>query len=209
MMDFTNRQWVKHTITHPFEGYEDMRWKKAGSVRYSIIILLLWFVAAVFSSRLYGFQFFSSPDKLFNVVPYIMQTIILFLTWVVGNWAVCTLLDGEGTMRNIFIFSAYALIPYVVSLYIEVFMSHFLIRDEQVFIEAVSWIGLGWTMILVFSAVKSVHQYSAAKTAGAILLTIAAMLIMLFLLVLLLSLFQQVYVFGYSLYTEIAYRLKV
>ena len=47
------------------------------------------------------------------------------------------------------------------------------------------------------------------KTVFAIILTIAAMLIILFLLVLLLSLLQQVYVFGYSIYTEIAYRIKV
>lgn len=209
MMDLTNRQWVKHAVTHPFEGFEDMRWKKAGSMKYAIIIVLLWFVAAVFYDRLYGFQFYVSADKMFNVIPYIVRTIVLFLTWVVGNWAVCTLLDGEGTMRNIFVYSAYALVPYVVSIYLDVFMSHFLIRDEFVFIEAVRYIGLGWSVILVFSAIKSVHQYSFLKTIVAIALTIAAMLIMLFLLVLLLSLLQQVYVFVYSIYTEIAYRLKV
>lgn len=209
MMDLNNRQWVKHAVTHPFEGFEDMRWKKAGSMKYAIVIILLWFVAAVFYDRLYGFQFYVSPDKMFNVIPYIVRTIILFLTWVVGNWAVCTLLDGEGTMRNIFVYSAYALIPYVASLFLEVFMSHFLIRDEFVFIEAVQYIGLGWSVVLVFSAIKSVHQYSFLKTILAILLTIAAMLIILFLLVLLLSLLQQVYVFVYSIYTEIAYRLKV
>ena len=209
MMDLTNRQWVKHAVTHPFEGFEDMRWKKAGSMKYAIIIVLLWFVAAVFYDRLYGFQFYVSADKMFNVIPYIVRTIVLFLTWVVGNWAVCTLLDGEGTMKNIFVYSAYALVPYVVSIYLDVFMSHFLIRDEFVFIEAVRYIGLGWSVILVFSAIKSVHQYSFLKTIVAIALTIAAMLIMLFLLVLLLSLLQQVYVFVYSIYTEIAYRLKV
>lgn len=209
MMDLTNRQWVKHAVTHPFEGYEDMRWKKAGSIKYAIVIILLWFVASIFYNRLYGFQFYTEPDKMFNIIPYIVQTIVLFITWVVGNWAICTLLDGEGSMKNIFIYSAYALVPYVVSIYLDVFMSHFLIRDEYVFIQAVGYIGLGWSVVLVFSAIKAVHQYSLTKTVFAIILTIAAMLIMLFLLVLLLSLFQQVYVFAYSVYTEIAYRLKV
>lgn len=209
MMDLTNRQWVKHAVTHPMEGFEDMRWKKAGSMKIASVIVLLWFIASIFYNRLYGFQFYVEPDKMFNVIPYIVQTIVLFLTWVVGNWSICTLLDGEGTMRNIYIYSAYALIPYVASIYLEVFLSHFLIRDEFVFIQAISIIGTLWSAVLIFSAIKSVHQYSFVKTIFAILLTIAAMMIMLFLLVLLLSLFQQVYVFIYSVYTEIAYRVKV
>lgn len=209
MMDLTAREWVKHAVTHPVEGFEDMRWKKAGSLKITAIIVLLWFAAAIFRDRLYGFQFYTVPDKLFNVVPYIVQTIVLFLTWVVGNWAVCTLLDGEGTMRNICIYSAYALIPYVAGIYLQVLLSHILIRDELVFIQAVSVIGTLWSAVLLFSAIRSVHQYSPAKTVLAIVLTVAAMLIILFLLVLLLSLLQQVYVFGYSVLTELIYRLKV
>lgn len=209
MMDLTQKQWVKHAVTHPFEGFEDMRWKKAGSLKIAGLIVLLFFFATIAFGRLYGFQFYVSYDKTFNIIPYLVESIVLFATWVVGNWAVCTLFDGEGTMKNICVYSAYALIPYIAQIYINVFLSHFLIRDEYIFMQAIEIIGTGWTVILIFSAIKAVHQYSFLKTVAAVVATVVAMLIMLFLLVLLLSLIQQVWVFILSIYTELSYRIRV
>ncbi len=209
MMDLTQKQWVKHSVFHPFEGFEDLRWKKGGSVLYATIVILLWFVASILYNNAYGFQFFASSEKLFSIVPYIVQTIALFLVWVVGNWSICTLLEGEGTMKKIYIYSAYSLIPYVVSLYIQTLLSHILIQDEYIFITCVSVIGIVWSILLMFNAIKAVHQYSITKTIAAIILTFVAMIIILILLVLLVALFQQVYVFISSVYTEITYRVRV
>ena len=209
MMNLTQPQWVRHVVFHPFEGFEDLRWKKGGTLKYTVIIIIALFFSMIAFDRWCGFQFRPLPDALFSVVPYLMRSVVYFLAWVVGNWAVCTLLDGEGTMRNICIYSSYALIPYVVSTFINVILSHILVQEEQVFFFAVYYIGLIWTGILLFSAIKAVHQYSVTKTLAAILLTVAAMLVILFLAVLLLSLFQKVYVFFYTLYTEILYRIKV
>jgi len=209
MMDLTQREWVKHAVTHPIEGFEDMRWKKSGSVKIAFLIVFLLFVAQIFDGRLYGFQFGVAYDKTFNIIPYIVKSVVLFAAWVIGNWSVCTLLDGEGTVKNICIYSAYALIPYIAQLFINVLLSHVLIRDELVFMTAIQIIGVGWSVVLLFSAIKSVHQYSFGKTVFAIILTIVAMLIMLFLLVLFMSLIQQIWIFISTIYTEISYRLRV
>ena len=209
MMDLTQKQWVKHTVFHPFEGFEDLRWKKGGSMLYASLIVVLWFIGSILYSNFCGKQFVMSSAKLFSIVPFVVQTILLFLTWVVGNWSICTLLEGEGTMRKIYIYSAYALIPYVAQMYIQVILSHLLTQDEIIFITTVQVIGVIWSVVLMFMAIKAVHQYSVSKTIFAIILTIVAMLLILVLLVLLVALFQQVYVFATSVYTEISYRLKV
>lgn len=208
MLDLTKGQFVKHVVIHPFEGFEDLRWKKQGSMKIAFAVVCLLFIQQIAYNRMYGFQYYSDYDKIFNIVPYIFKSFILFFTWVVANWAMCTLFDGEGTMKNIFVNSAYALIPYIAAMLIGTVMSHFLIRDEYVFIQAIEIIGQCWSFILLISGIKAVHQFTFGKTIALMLLTLVAMVAMLFLLVLLLTLFQQVLIFIFSIYTELAYRLR-
>jgi hypothetical protein len=209
MLDLTKGQFVKHVITHPFEGFEDLRWKKAGSMKIAIGIVVLLFIQSLAYSRMYGFQYYSDYDKVFNIVPYIFQSFGIFLLYVVCNWAMCTLFDGEGSMKNIFIVTAYSLVPYITGYLIGTVLSHFLIKDEYVFIQMFEVVGLAWTVVLFVSAMKAVHQFSFLKTLALIALTLVAMVLVIFLLVLLLTLFQQVIIFVFTIYTELSYRLRV
>ena len=177
-------------------------------MKISLIIVFFLFVAMVADRQLTGFQFNNNYVKIFNVVPLVVQSVVYYFTWVVGNWSICTLLEGEGTFRKIAIYSAYSLVPYIVCTLIKVVLSNFLVQDEAIWIHAISYLGLGWSIVLMIQAMKAVHQYSFSKTLVSMLLTLVAMLLILFLAILLLSLFQQVYVFIYSVYTEIAYRIR-
>jgi hypothetical protein len=209
MLDLNNAQFIGHVLAHPFEGYEDLRWKKKGSMAASVGIVILLFATTVISARYYGIQFQMTYEKLFNIVPYLFQSIIIFCTWVVANWAMCTLFDGEGTMKKIFIYSAYAIIPYTASGIINIILSHVMVEEEAIFLTTINVVGIAWSVVLAITSQKAVHQFTIFKTILMILLTVIAMVGILFLLVLLLTLFQQVAIFILSIYTEISYRIRV
>ncbi|SDB06994.1 Yip1 domain-containing protein [Ruminococcaceae bacterium FB2012] len=208
MYEFTPMGWLKHCIFHPVEGFEDLRWKKQGSMKIAMVIVFLLFVNMVADRQLTGFQFNTAYVKVFNIVPLLVQSVVYFFTWVIANWALCTLFDGEGTLKKICIYSAYALVPYIVCSFISIFISNFIVEDEKIWMTAIYYLGLIWSVVLMIQAMKAAHQYSFKKTIVSMVFTIVAMLLILFLAILLLSLFQQVYVFGYSIYTEIAYRIR-
>ena len=52
MMELTQKQWVRHAVTHPVEGFEDMRWKKSGSLKIAFGIVLLLFLSEIAYGRL-------------------------------------------------------------------------------------------------------------------------------------------------------------
>jgi hypothetical protein len=208
MYEFTPVGWLKHCIFHPVEGFEDLRWKKQGSMKIALIIVFFLFVAMVADRQLTGFQFNNNYVKIFNVVPLIVQSVVYYFTWCVGNWSICTLLEGEGTFRKISIYSAYSLVPFIVCTLVKVIFSNFLVQEESIWITALTYLDFGWSIVLMIQAMRACHQYSFGKTLISMVLTLVAMLLILFLAILLLSLFQQVYVFIYQIYTEIAYRIR-
>ncbi len=207
--DMTPLQWLTHVIFHPFEGYEDMRWKKAGSMKISIAIVFFLFLAQMISARYGGFAFnMRAYSDIFNVVPILVQSVAYYLTWVVANWSLCTLLDGEGNMRRIAIYTAYALVPFIVCSFLSTGLSYFLTLDESIWTTTLDTLGLAWSGVMLVFGMKACHQYSFTKTIISMILTVVGMLLILCLLVLVMSLFQQVWLFILTIYTEVLYRVR-
>lgn len=207
-LDMPAWKWPFYIMAHPFEGFEDLRWKKAYNMKVAMVIVVLFFVISVCEQLMTGFLFNENYVKIFNIVPIVIQTIILFFTWVIGNWALCTLFDGEGTMKNICVNTAYALVPLLIGKVVNIILSNCLLRTESAFLTFVGYLTILWSVVLLISGMKTVHQYSIPKTLLFMLITIFAMVVIIILLVLLVSLFQQVYVFIYSIYTELLYRFS-
>lgn len=205
---------IKAHLLRRFSGFrriQDERKEilRSPTIRYSLFIVIMLFFGQIVKGRLYGFQFGYPDDKTFSIVPYFVKSFVVFAAWVIGSRAVSTFLDGNGTAGKICRSSARALLPYIVQLYVCAGLSYILVQDEYVFIRIISIVGTVWTAALLFLAVKDVHGYSMGKTFFSIALTIAVMLIMLFLLVLFMSLVQQVWVFISTVFTEVTYRIRM
>jgi len=196
-----------YIMLHPVQGYEEMGWTRKGSVVVSLIIVAAWFFASVAQEQWTAFVFNPSRADQLNVWLIMTRTGGLFVLWVTANWALCTLLDGKGKAKDIWIYSAYALMPFIMITVLVTIASHFIARDEGVFLEYAMMIAYGWTVVLLLIAMSVVHEYSLKKTIVSSVLSVVGIGLILFLFVLIFGVFQQLYAFAGTLYREILFRL--
>lgn len=192
---------------HPVNGFEDLKYKKNGSVAIANLILLAWFVLTILKRQLTNFRFnYNNADQL-NVLYILVGTVLMFAFWCIANWSFCTLLDGEGKFKEIWIFCAYSLVPYIFFMAVSILLSYVMTVDAEIFLQWVDYIGVLWSAVLIFTGLSLLHQYSFSKSIGAVFLTILGMAFISFIGILVITLFQQVILFFVSIYQEILSRI--
>ena len=197
---------ILKVLNHPTDEIEELKYRKQWHLLPSCIILLLWFIAMVFQRQLTNFEFNYNNKQDFNILYVFASTIVLYLACTGINWAVTTLLDGKGTVREIFVACSYALIPYTCTTFLNVLLSGVLIREEKVFLVIINAVGILYSVFILISALKVIHDYSFAKILFSIVLTALGIVFALFLLVLFFGLIQQVILFFRTIYVELTLR---
>lgn len=193
-------------MLHPFKGYYDMKMEKKSNKWIAIVILAAFFTVSIISSQLTGFDFNSYRTDHYNVFITLGMTIGFFLMFVFCNWAVSTLADGEGKFMEIFNFTAYALLPYVLSLAALTVLSNCFSLKEAAFYGVAQSLAFIWTGVNLIMAVREVHQYTLGKTLWVLCLNLLGMYLLLLIITIGYSMFTQLVSFITMIYNEI--RLK-
>lgn len=196
-----------HTMMHPFRGFEELKEERKASIGLSLLIVFIFFLMAVINRQYTGFIFNPFRQDRINIISLFSSTVGIFFFWVLSNWMMTTLMDGEGKFDEVWVFSAYSLLPYIICTAIAVIMSQLMIADEAMFINFVRGIGTLWSALCLFNATKAVHQFSAGKTVGAMIISAIGVGIILFIIVLMLTLFGQLIDFIVNIYGEILLRM--
>ena len=193
-------------LNHTADECGEIKYKNTWNIRIATVTLVFFFLAFVAKKQLTGFIFNSNNPNNFNVLVELLITVGVFLLYVIINWAITTLLSGKGKIKEIYCGTAYALIPYIISLFISVVCSQFLTMDEQSFLMIIELVSLIWTSLVLLSALKVIHEYSFTKVIFSLLLTVLGMAFVVFIIMLFISIAEQFVSFFKTIYSEIMFR---
>ena len=196
-----------YTLTHPSDGFGQFKYRsELPSFLMSAIIVVAFFFIKVYQFFGTGYIFNTNEPEDYSILSTLIGSVVIYVLFVIGNWAVCSLMDGNGKMKEIASVTAYALIPYIISLLANTVLSNFLTIDEAMIMSIVSIIGIVWTAMILIVGLSQVHQYYIGKTVVTVVLSVFAMIIIAVLLFLLFSLVQQVLYFFTAIVEELRLR---
>ncbi|MBR5252709.1 MAG: YIP1 family protein [Clostridia bacterium] len=196
-----------HVIFHPFDGFWDLKHEKRGSVKSAFVILLATVLVFFYNSIGQGYIFNPRPSTTFNIVGAITAVVVPLLLWVVANWCLTTLFEGEGSMKDIFVASCYCLTPLVLLVLPATIASNFLLAAEGGILTLFTSIGYLWMGLLLFIGMMVTHNYSVGKNALTCIATIVGMAFIMFMGLLFSSLMGKMVSFVTNIIDEIGYRL--
>ena len=191
------------TLIHPGLAFEEMKDKKRGSIRVALVILLLFYVSAVIQVLWGGFLFTKYDPGSFNSLWVLVQSVGLVALWVISNWLVTTLMGGKGKLKEIFVVTCYCLMPMIGARLIYIVLTNFLLPTEGSFLGILTTVAMIYSGLLLVIGMMRIHDFSMGRLIGTSLLTVFGMAAIIFLMILVGILLQQLGGFVATIVTEL------
>ncbi len=200
--------YFRYMLRHPIDGYYYLKRGHAGSVASATFLYFILFVVymadTLFRGFIFGFAAIEETPALFMSIIFL----VVCALFVIGNYMVASINEGEGSLRNLYVMLPYAMSPYLVITPFVVAFSYVLTQNEG-FIISFGWtIGLVWTAVLIFIGLTETHNYSFGETVKNVLLTLFFMVMAVIAIAVLYLLWIQVITFFQDIIQEVAYRVQ-
>lgn len=183
-----------HLIFHPFDGFWDLKHENRGSVRGALTFIGLTIVSFCFK--------YVGINVFFEIIG-VMLPIMLFVT---ANWCLTTLFEGEGSFKDIFVATGYAVAPLPFMTVLSTALANVLTAEESGILTMIDNIAYVWVGMLLFFGVMITHDYQLGKNILTIIGTIVGMIVIVFLVALFATLIGKIISFISNIITELSFR---
>jgi len=202
----TELKLLSRVMLHPSEVFTEIKEKKRGSVRLGLLLIIIFYVSATLKETHSGFLFKSPSNTGFNSLLVLMQSLGLVLLWTICNWAICTLQDGKGKMREIFVVASYSVVPLIFSNFVYLIASNVILESEASFLSIFVTVMQLFMAFILITGTMIIHDYSFGKFVGTTILSILGIIIVIFIGIVVVILVQQLGAFIGTVYREFVFR---
>ena len=195
-----------YILAHPMKGFmmfqREHRAKWGPAIFYAVVVIII---------NILDFQYVSIEIrdrdlknlKFFAQITYIVGPILLY---TFASWACTTILDGKGKLKEIFLMTCYSLFPLAWCSGIALALSNVLTGTELAIYRLIYALGYVLMGYMIFTGMITIHEFGLGKTLFSLILTLVAAIVIVFVILLMYELFQKMFGFLYTLYTEITQR---
>ncbi len=155
--------------------------KRENRVGYASATILLFIFFGLYIYYIYNLDFLFNNRIIpnINLFEETLKVFLPFFLFVISNFLIGSIREGEGRFKDIYITTIYAVSPYFLALPILVIMSKGLTYNETFLISMIQFISIGLAVVYFFFMVKETHFYTVKETVGSIFISFFTMIIML------------------------------
>ena len=204
-MDIT---YSRNMLRHPIDSYYDLKHGHHGSVLSATVLFVLLFIVYMSDRLLNSFLFRELAPENAPIFTYILLFVGGVVLWVIGNYMISAINDGEGSLSNIYVMTAYALTPYLIITPVKILLSYGLALNEGFIIQILSILGIVWSAVNLFVGVTEIHAYTVRETIKNILLTLFFILIAIIVIAMMTMIWSRVITFFEQIWGEAWFNVK-
>lgn len=171
------------------------------------VLLGLYFLFYVFYIYNLAFLFNNRQIENINLVEELIKIILPIIVWVIANFLIGTIREGEGRLKDVYITTIYSLAPYFFILPIIALLSQVLTYNEAFIVSFTHTIAIMLTVIYFFFMVKETHFYNVKETFKSIFLSAFTMVMMLLGVFILYILLNELVILIRDIIMEVYYRV--
>lgn len=195
-------------LKHPIDSFYSIKFEKKASILTATILYIILFIEYIFVISNTNFIFSNVDIINLSIATECAKVYVPLLLWVVANYLVSTISDGEGKFSDVYKGTIYALSPYILFSGIIAVISNAITLTEKFIYHFSNQIIIGWSALLLFLMIREIHNFDIKKTFKNIFLTIFTMVIMIFIAYILFVLSRQVFDFIQGLLQEVKIRVQ-
>jgi DNA-binding beta-propeller fold protein YncE len=195
-----------YILKHPLDGFTDLRHENKGSYLSAFVILLGTYIALIITESYTSFTFnFQAPFQV-NALNTFISFFAVWMCWVICNYLISSIYNGEGRFKDVFIGSAYALVPLIIVGIPLALVSNVMTASEEAIYDYLYYGMMVWVGALFFWKVQALQNYSVGETVYNIFLSLFSMVILSVLVFITVGLTNELRIFIYEVYQEVSMR---